>query len=252
MARSLSMDKAKISLPLLEAALFYDLTPEKTVKISNRSKRRGRDLQELFRRAKKPVALFVDDAHDLHPKTLTALKRLIELVAEGGGQLSIVLVGHPKLKNDLRRPKMEEIGNRTTVFEFGGLRDRQRDYIDWVLKASLEENITPDDVLTDEAATLLAAKLKTPLQIGQHLVHAFEAGFEIGAKPIAAGVVEAVLSRKLDELEAQLTRNGYDLRSLVEQFDAKPAEIRRLLRGDLDAGRAQELMDEMRASGLPT
>jgi type II secretory pathway predicted ATPase ExeA len=113
------------------------------------------------------VALFVDDAHDLHPKTLTALKRLIELVAEGGGQLSIVLVGHPKLKNDLRRPKMEEIGDRTTVFEFGGLRDRQRDYIDWVLKASLKDGVAPDDVLTDEAATLLAAKLKTPLQIGQ-------------------------------------------------------------------------------------
>jgi hypothetical protein len=166
--------------------------------------------------------------------------------------LSIVLVGHPKLKNDLRRPKMEEIGDRTTVFEFGGLRDRQRDYIDWVLKASLTEGVAPDNVLTDEAATLLAAKLKTPLQIGQHLVRAFEAGFEIGAKPIAAGVVEAVLSSKLDDLEPQLTRNGYDLRSLVEQFDAKPAEIRRLLRGDLDAGRAQELMDEMRAAGLPT
>ena len=104
----------------------------------------------------------------------------------------------------------------------------------------------------DCAPLHLAAKLKTPLQIGQHLVRAFEAGFEIGAKPIAAGVVEAVLSRKLDELEAQLTRNGYDLRSLVEQFEAKPAEIRRLLRGDLDAGRAQELMDEMRAAGLPT
>jgi type II secretory pathway predicted ATPase ExeA len=44
-----------------------------------------------------------------------------------------VLVGHPKLKNDLRRPQMEEIGDRTTVFEFGGLRDRQRDYIDWGL-----------------------------------------------------------------------------------------------------------------------
>src|ERR1700738_205906 len=73
----------------------------------------------------------------LHPKTLLALKRLIELVVEGGGQLSIVLVGHPKLKNDLRRPKMEEIGDRTTVFEFGGLRARQRDFIDWGLKAWL-------------------------------------------------------------------------------------------------------------------
>ena len=33
---------------------------------------------------------------------------------------------------------------------------------------------------------------------------------------------------------------------------AKPAEIRRLLRGDLDPGRTRELLDEMRAAGLPT
>ena len=105
---------------------------------------------------------------------------------------------------------------------------------------------------THAEGALLAAKLKTPLQIGQHLVRAFEAGFEIGAKPIDAGVVEAVLSSQLNDLEPQLTRNGYDLRSLVEQFDAKPAEIRRRLRGDLDAGRSQELMYEMRAVGLPT
>ena len=119
-------------------------------------------------------------------KHLFALKRLTEVVVEGGGQLSVVLVGHPKLKNDLRRPQMEEIGDRTTVFEFGGLRDRQRDYIDWVLKISLEEGVTPEDIMTDAAATRLAAKLKTPLQIGQHLVRAFEAGFEVGANPPAA------------------------------------------------------------------
>lgn len=251
-SRSLSVDKAKITVPLLLAALFYDLTPEKTVTISSQSERRERDLQELFRRAKKPVALFIDDAHELHPKTLIALKRLIELVAEGGGQLSIVLVGHPRLKNDLRRPKMEEIGDRTTVFEFGGLRDRQRDYIDWVLKTALDDGVAPDDIITDDAATLLAARLKTPLQIGQHLVRAFEAGFEVGARPVDAGVVEAVLSRQIDDLEPRLTRNGYDVRSLVEQFDAKPAEIRQLLRGDLGPARSQELMDEMRAAGLPT
>ena len=111
-SRALTVEKAKITVPLLIAALFYDLSPEKTVSISSQSERRERDLQELFRKAKKPVALFVDDAHDLHPKTLTALKRLVELVVEGGGQLSVVLIGHPKLKNDLRRPKMEEVGDR--------------------------------------------------------------------------------------------------------------------------------------------
>jgi hypothetical protein len=99
----------------------------------------------------------------------------------------------------------------------------------------------------------LAAKLKTPLQIGQHLVRAFEAAFEIGAKPVDENVVEAVLSLRIDDLEPRLTRSGYDVRSLAEQFDAKPTEIRRLLlRGDLDPARSRELMDEMRAAGLPT
>ena len=79
-----------------------------------------------------------------------------------------------------------------------------------------------------------------------------EAGFEMGVKPIDARIVEAVLSRQINDLEAQLTRNGYDIRSLVEQFEAKPAEIRQLLRGELDAGRTGELLDEMRAAGLPT
>ena len=207
-SRSLTVEKAKITVPLLISALFYDLTPDKTVTISSQSERRERDLQELFKRAKKPVALFVDDAHDLHPKTLVALKRLTEVVIEGGGQLSVVLLGHPKLKNDLRRPQVEEIGDRTTVFEFGGLRDRQRDYIDWVLKISLDEGVTPEDIMTDAAATRLAAKLKTPLQIGQRLVRAFEAGFEVGAKPIDETVVEAVLSLRIDDLEPRLTRSG--------------------------------------------
>jgi type II secretory pathway predicted ATPase ExeA len=91
-----------------------------------------------------------------------------------------------RLLRDNRRPKMEEIGDRATVFEFGGLRDQQRNYIDWVLRASLTDAAEPEEILTAEAATSLAAKLKTPLQISQHLVRAFEAGFEVGVKPIDA------------------------------------------------------------------
>lgn len=90
------------------------------------------------------------------------------------------------------------------------------------------------------------------MQIGQNFVRAFEAGFEIGAKPIDASVVEAVLSRQLNDLEPQLTRNGYDVRSLAEQFDTTPLDIRRLLQGDLDPGRSRVLMDDMRAAGPPT
>lgn len=250
-ARSLSLDKTKLTASLLDAALFYDLSTEKTVKIPGDSEKRARELQALFRKAKKPVALFIDDAHDLHPKTLTSLKRLFELATDGKGKISIVLIGHPKLKNDLRRPSMEEVGDRTTVFEFGGLRDKQRDYIDWVLRESLGEGSEISDVITDEAATVLAVRLKTPLQIGRHLVRAFETGFDMGVKPIDAGIVEAVLSRRIDDLEPQLTRHGYDIRALCTQFDAKPPEIRQLMRGTLNPQRANELVEEMRAAGLP-
>lgn len=250
-SRSLTVDKVKITVPLLISALFYDLSSDKGVVISRQSERRERDLQELFRKAKKPVALFIDDAHGLHPKTLTALKRLIELVVEGGGQLSVVLVGHPKLKNDLRRPSMEEVGDRATVFEFGGLRERQHDFIDWTLKSSLQAGIEPDEVLTEEAATLLAVKLKTPLQLSSTLVRAFEAGFEAGVKPIDRTIVDTVLSRRVDDLEPQLNRHGYDLKTLAELFDAKPKEIRQLFRGGLDPVRSAELMEEMRTAGLP-
>lgn len=250
-ARSLSLDKTKLTASLLDAALFYDLSTEKTVKIPGDSEKRARELQALFRKAKKPVALFIDDAHDLHPKTLTSLKRLFELATDGKGKISIVLIGHPKLKNDLRRPSMEEVGDRTTVFEFGGLRDKQRDYIDWVLRESLGEGSDISDVITDEAATVLAVRLKTPLQIGRHLVRAFETGFDMGVKPIDADIVEAVLSRRIDDLEPQLTRHGYDIRALCTQFDAKPPEIRQLMRGTLNPQRANELVEEMRAAGLP-
>jgi hypothetical protein len=41
----------------------------------------------------------------------------------------------------------------------------------------------------------------------------------------------------------QAARHGYSVRTLSEQFNAKPAEIRRLLRS--------ELAEEMRAAGLP-
>ena len=61
----------------------------------------------------------------------------------------------------------------------------------------------------------------------------------------------SVLSRRIDDLEPQLIRHGYDIKALCDQFDAKPAEIRQLLRGGLNPQRSAELIDEMRVAGLP-
>lgn len=95
-------------------------------------------------------------------------------------------------------------------------------------------------------------RLRTPLQVERHLTLAFEEGFRVGGeKPLTVEVVEAVLSSQLDDVEPRLTRHGYSVRTLSEQFNARPAEIKRLLRGELDAARTRELADEMRAAGLP-
>ena len=41
--------------------------------------------------------------------------------------------------------------------------------------------------------------------------------------------VEAVLSRQLDDLEPRLTRHGYDVRSIADEFRVKPADVRLFL-----------------------
>ncbi|MGU5717997.1 hypothetical protein, partial [Aeromonas taiwanensis] len=84
-----------------------------------------------------------------------------------------------------------------------------------------------------------------------YLVRAFEAGFGMGGKPVDATTVETIMSRRIDDLDPQLTRHGYDIRALCAQFDARPPEVRQLMRGTLNSQRTNELIEEMRAAGLP-
>lgn len=249
-AKSLSVEKHSIKLATLITALFYDLAQDKLVQIPKQGERRERELQELVKKGKRPVALFVDEAHDLNGNTLTGLKRLMEVVEDSGGRLSVVLAGHPKLRNDLRRPTMEEIGYRTDIFTLDGIAGSQREYIQWLLGASTPK-ADSEAILTAEAIDLLATKLRTPLQIQLHLTLALEAGYQTGEKPVTAALVESVLSRQLDDLEPTLTRHGYRLKDMVEQFDAKPAEIRALFSNQLDPARTAELRDRILAAGLP-
>lgn len=58
-ARSLSVEKHTIQLATLISALFYDLAPDRQVQIPKQGERRERELQELVKKGKRPVALFV-------------------------------------------------------------------------------------------------------------------------------------------------------------------------------------------------
>jgi type II secretory pathway predicted ATPase ExeA len=250
-SKCLSVEKDRLRLPTLIAALFYDLAADREPRIPSFSERRERELRDLIRKTKRPVALFIDEAHDLHNNTLVGLKRLMEVVSDAGGSLSIVLSGHPKLKNDLQRPTMEEIGYRTTIITFEGIAGQQRPYIAWLLKACAVEGTSPADIVEDAAVDLLARRLTTPLQIEQYLTRALEKGFQVGERPITPQLVETILSPQLDELEPRLRRHGYDVRTVAELASAKTSDIQALLRGELEATRTREITDRLRAAGLP-
>ena len=59
-AKSLSVDKERVTLLTLMTALFFDLSPEKEPWIPSQGERRERELRNLIRKGRKPVALFVD------------------------------------------------------------------------------------------------------------------------------------------------------------------------------------------------
>lgn len=250
-ARSLSIDKPRVVLPALMTALFLDVAGDPDMKVPTQPEKRERLLQEAIRRTKKPVALFIDEAHDLHGNTLIGLKRLIEIVQSGGGTLSIILVGHPRLHNVLKRATMEEIGHRTTKFEFSGLGDDCRGFIDWLLTQCLAKGTKPDEVITADARDFLAEKLSTPLQCAEHLNRAFTDAYRMGAAAVTKEIVEETISFGFDDLDARLARIGYTPKALAEQFDVRLLEIRRFLKGKLDADRTDELGKDMRRAGLP-
>ena len=250
-SKSLSVEKGQISLATLIMALFYDLAIEKDFKIPTQPERRERALRDLIRKRQRPIALFIDDAHDLHSKTLIGLKRLIEVVRDSGGTLSVVLAGHPKLKNDLRRPSMEEIGSRATIFELEGLGSEKRTYIKWLLTQSTAPKTKIEGIITEDALATLSEKLSTPLQFEFYLTRALEEAHKVGQKPVEADIIDNVLAKDINGLEPRLTREGYNTKVLAELLNAKPREIKAFLRGQLTPGRTQELQTELLAAGIP-
>ncbi len=252
-AKSLAVDKRRTSLPSLIEAMFYDLTSgdRNKIKIPKQPERSERELRDLMLKSKHPVVLIVDEAHDLHDQTLIGFKRLMELAAGAGVVLSVLLIGHPKLRNDLRRPQMEQIGYRTTTFEFEGVSGSLREFIGWLLKACAQDGMRPADLMDADAVELLAERLRTALQIEMHMTLAFEHAFRLGENRVSAEVVEQVLSSAIDELEPTLTRNGYDAPTLTVLLNAKPAEVRDFLAGTLPSDRTREFTEQLRVASVP-
>jgi type II secretory pathway predicted ATPase ExeA len=65
-SKSLAVTIGRVKLPTLIQALYFDLSPSKKVTIPGQPEKRERKLVELVHKRNRPVALFIDDAHELH------------------------------------------------------------------------------------------------------------------------------------------------------------------------------------------
>ncbi len=250
-SRSLSTEKRALTIQTLFLALFYDLSPkEKSIKVPTQNEKRERELIELMRKNKKPVVLFIDEAHDIHGLTLIGLKRLVETVASKGCKLSIVLAGHPKLGNALSTASMEEIGTRTKIFNIDEAIGNKEKYITWLIKQCLEDKKKLQEIITPEATQKLATALQTPLQIQHYLTKAVQLGHQLGEKAITPELIDQVLRADLNSLEAQLARNGYQFKSICELLGAVPKEVNEFLQGKLNSQRKHEFVQKLRDIGI--
>ena len=193
----------------------------------------------------------MDDAHGLHSTTLVSLKKLIELVHSNGERLSVILAGHPKLKNDLKRPTLEEIGGRTQTFSIEGIRGHESEYIEWLLNQASNEKVQPTDILELETISYLAHRLSTPLQIEQYLTLAMNEAYEVGLKPITTDFMETFLAIGLDELEPNLIRYGYNVKSIARLLNVRPSEVRSFLHHQLSPEKTQQMRDQILKIGIP-
>lgn len=249
-SKALATDKRRVNINTLYTALFSDLPTRKDFKIPTQNEKRERILQELILKINKPIVLFIDEAHDLSWRTLIDLKHLVETVEDAKGVLAIVVVGHPKLTNELRKPAMEEVGARAKVFSLDGLGQQKQQYIEWILDQCSKAKITPHDILTKEAIELLAERLITPLQITHYLSLALIKGLTTATKPIDCEIVESILSPDLEMLEPKLARQGYRIMALCEHLGARRAEVRAYLKGQLPAGKTEDFNREIHKLGI--
>ena len=247
---NLTVDKHRVNLGTLMFALFSDLIIDKNDTIPTKLEFRERQLMELIKRRKKPVALFIDEAHDLHHKTLVGLKRLQEVVQEADSLLSIILVGHPKLSIDLNRPAMEEIGGHIVILQMEGIQGFEEQYIRWLLQQCLSKDVKATDVFTENAIIYMAEKFSTPLQINHYAWSSLVKAYQIGQKPVGLDTLQEIISNDLNGVEANMKRYGYDIKAICETVDARPAEIRAYFKGRLESARTKEIQNEILRLGI--
>lgn len=125
-------------------------------------------------KSKRPVALFIDDAHALKDDTLTGLKRLMEVIESDGGCLSVVLSGPSCAMTCAARSWRKSVcGPIPSPSTASPAASANRS--SGCCQPARRIRRVPT-IIHPEAVDLLASRLRTPLQIEWHLTQALEGG----------------------------------------------------------------------------
>jgi hypothetical protein len=81
------------------------------------------------------------------------------------------------------------------------------------------------DILTEQALTLLAERLATPLQIEHYLTLAMEQAYRFGEKLVTPEIIETVMASDLNALMPTLTRHGYNGSSSKQNDKIRPNQL---------------------------
>lgn len=215
-AKSFARNRRRVSI---NTVLFAKLATKKNSHLSTQIEKRKP--QAMIKEINKPVLLFIDETHDLHARTLIGLKHLIVMSQEMSSALSVVLVSHPKLTNNLSNPALDAGRAHAKFFEFGNLSSNSTSLIEWILDNCSKDKIKPHIILTKEAICLFAERLLTPLQRPRYLANAIEKGYLIGENPFNEETVKPIVSPDLNAIEPNLARHGYNFTMLSKQLYMK-------------------------------
>jgi type II secretory pathway predicted ATPase ExeA len=225
---SFALEKHRLGRPDFITALWYDISTEIPARMPN-DQTREQELCDWVRKQQKPVALFIDDAHELTRRALTDLRQLMTLIESNGGRLSVVLAGQPTLRQALRYATRQQIGHRTDVVALKGMAGSQHDYIRWLLEACAADPRATETVITGAAIDQLATEFHTPLHIQRHLRLALEASYQVGERRVSVEVVESVLdksaalsdSRRANAMKRWLARAGSGYADITDVSSSK-------------------------------
>lgn len=191
-----SLDRKRISVNSLAVAIIQDTIGRDTSNMSQESRSRLllATLDDLSSAGEFPC-LLIDEAHDLSPTALIAIKRIWDSQSQFR-QLSVILVGQPPLKARLAGDaQLRELALRTTPLVVPELGKDCAEYLRWRFARVADEEGQPcdaDKVFTPDAVEFLAGKGRTPLQVNNLCVQAMCHAFRIGDPTVSAEVVNKV------------------------------------------------------------